>query len=558
MPSQAYKQWPDSYDVVIIGSGAGGGPMAAKLAQAGLQVLVLEKGKEHSRDDYLHDKLSVQREAVFTPDLAEDPHTLVTKKMQQPIRTSLGWIASCVGGGTVHLGGYYYRFHETDFRMASEFGDYQQLADWPYSYAELEPYYSQAEWSFGVSGQADNNPFAGYRSQAYPMQPLDAHPAALSLKSVLESRHLHPFPTPRCVNSEPYENRNACAYCDLCGGFGCPVGAKGSVQETALKQALRYPNCRLVSGTMVTKITHDETGLASGCRFVDHQLQNWQVQAKVVCVACSAVESARLLLLSNSDRYPQGIGNANGLVGKHLQFHAVSMVQARFSIADHPALQLENQHPLLGQSVMDYYLLPDGVSDINKGGLLRFDMFPLSALENAELLLSQQDEPLWGEALMERLSEQYSRYRYMYAEVFHDFIPNADTFVELDQQTCDKWGLPVAKIHLDLPAHHRLAGQWLAEKAADIFFELGAEQVDASDIGGTSSYLVHGTCRAGNDPQTSVLNSFCQSHQVQNLFVVDGSFMPTSGGAPPTLTILANSLRVADHLVSRFTQGVFI
>ncbi len=532
--------------------------MAHRLAEAGLQVLVLEKGRDHARHDYVHDQLTMQREAVFTPDLKQDPHTLVTKNITRPIPTTLGWIASCVGGGTVHLGGYYYRFHETDFCMASEYGNYQQIADWPYSYADLEPYYCQAEWSAGVAGAVDDNPFAGDRSRPYPMPPLANHPAAAQLQTVLLARRLHPFPTPRCINSEPFDKRPACIYCDQCGGFGCPVGAKGSVQETDLRRALRYPNCSLISSAMVTRVTHDETGLADGCHFIDDQSQTWRVRARVVCVACSAVESARLLLLSSSAQYPQGIGNQNGLIGKYLQFHAVSMAQARFVVDDNPDLQLGHQHPLLGQSVMDYYFLPDGVSAINKGGLLRFDMFPLSPLENAELLLSQQTNPLWGEALMQRLAKQYSQYRYMYAEVFHDFIPNTDTFVELDHETFDKWGLPVAKIHLDLPDHHRLAGQWLIGQVADIFYDLGAEQVDASDVGGTSSYLVHGTCRAGNDPETSVLNAYCQSHQVKNLFVVDGSFMPTSGGAPPTLTILANSLRVADHLLSRFAQGVFI
>ena len=552
------KQWPETYDVLIIGSGAGGGTLASRLAEAGLRILVLEKGQDHPREAYLHDRLGLERNAIFTPDIDDDPHTVVTKASTQPIRTTLGWIASCVGGGTTHLGGYYYRFHETDFRMASEYGDYHELSNWPYTYDDLEPYYCEAEWAVGVAGLAGGNVFEARRSQAYPMPSLNSHPAATKLEEVLKAQALHPFPTPRCINSEPFGQRPACVYCDECGGFGCPVGAKGSVQETFLRKATALPNCDLKSNAMVTKVTHDESGLATGCYFIDAERQQWQIEAKVVCVSCSAVESARLLLLSSSEKYPQGLANQSGLVGKHLQFHAVSMAQAKFSIADNPDLELDNQHPLLGQSVMDYYFLPEGVSEINKGGLLRFDMFPLSPLENAELMLSHQATPLWGKALMQNLVEEYTQYRYMYAEAFHDFIPNADTFVELDHETLDKWGLPVAKIHLDLPAHHRLSGQWLIQRVADTFYQLGAEQVNASDIGGTSSYLVHGTCRAGHDPETSVLNSFCQSHQVKNLFVVDGSFMPTSGGAPPTLTIIANSLRVADHLLSRFTNGEFL
>lgn len=557
MDAHDIQHLPDSYDVIVIGSGAGGGPLAWRLLEAGLRVLILEKGQDYSRNSYQHDSLAVERQSVFTPDLQTDPHTLVTKKTIQPLRTSLGWIASCVGGGTVHLGGYYYRFHPCDFRMGSEFGDYQQLADWPYSYADLEPYYSLAEQVIGVSGDADSNPSCWQRSQAYPMPPLENHPAAGALQDVLTRRQLQSFPTPRCINSETYDNRPACHYCDLCAGFGCPVGAKGSVQETVLHKARQNPDCTLISNAMVTRITHDAKGLADGCEYIDENGQRWQARATVVSVSCSAVESARLLMLSRSDRYPDGIGNHNGLVGRYLQFHAVSMANARFAIGDHPELALEQFHPFLGQSVMDYYFLPEGVSEINKGGLLRFDMFPLNPLENVDLIMAQADKPLWGQPLMEHLLSHYSQYRHMYVEVFHDFIPNADTFMELDPDTCDRWGLPVAKIHLDLPEHHQSAGQWLLQRAADIFYDLGAEQVNVTDRGGTSSYLVHGTCRAGDDPQTSVLNEYCQSHQVSNLFVVDGSFMPTSGGAPPTLTILANSLRVADHITSRFNNGVF-
>lgn len=558
----ACRPLPETYDAIIIGSGAGGGPLALRLAESGLRVLILEKGLNHARTDYEHDTLAVQRENVFCPDLRHDPHTVVTRKSTQPTRTTLGWIASCVGGGTAHLGGYYYRFHPDDFRMQSVFGDYQQLADWPYNYTELEPYYCIAEWAVGVSGSSTEEIPGIHRSQAYPMAPLASHPAKKALQEKLSEHQLQSFTTPRCINSEPYADRPACTYCDVCAGFGCPVGAKGSTQETVLARALDYPDCELISSAMVIRITHAEDGLANGCLFIDSDQQSWSASAQIICVCCSAVESARLLMLSASDKYPGGIGNNNGLVGKYLQFHATSTASARFNLADCQHLQLEQWHPLLGQSVMDHYFLPQGVADIHKGGLLRFDMLPLNPVDHVDWLLypgepETHDQPLWGKPLMQQLTAYYQRYRYMYVEAFHDFIPNADTFVELDRETVDQWGLPVAKIHLDTPAHHGLVGQWLLERAAEVFFELGAEQVRATDIGGTASYLVHGTCRAGHDPDTSVLNAFCQSHEVENLFVVDGSFMPTSGGAPPTLTILANSFRVADHIVSRFDSGVF-
>ena len=139
--------------------------------------------------------------------------------------------------------------------------------------------------------------------------------------------------------------------------------------------------------------------------------------------------------------------------------------------------------------------------------------------------------------------------------MFHDFIPNDRTFVTLDPKVRDKWDLPVARIHLDVPEHHRVAGRWLVERGLEALIEMGADEVHPEEIGETAPYLVHGTCRAGKDPARSVLDEHCRAHEVPGLFVVDGSFMPTSGGAAPTLTIMANSLRTADHILATTRGG---
>jgi hypothetical protein len=264
------------------------------------------------------------------------------------------------------------------------------------------------------------------------------------------------------------------------------------------------------------------------------------------------VESARLLLLSKSSRFPDGLANGNGRVGRHLQFHGVTMGEGRFLRDRHPELSLDDPHPFIGRSLMDHYFLPDGVSDLAKGGLIRFDMSLPTPVAAAQALALGDERPVWGLELKRRLRRYFRDQRAIHFEVFHDFLPNAGTWMELDPEVRDKWGLPVARIHLDLPLHHRLAGEWVADRAFEILDDLGAEELSLADLGGTSRYLVHGTCRAGHDPETSVLDAFCRTHEVPNLYVVDGSFMPTSGGAPPTLTILANSFRVAEHIAKRF------
>lgn len=519
-------------DLVVIGSGAGGGALALGAAEAGLSVLVLEKGPRFSRDDYSHGPDGLAP-GDFVPRLDGDPHTVVTRRTAQPLLTDLGWIATCVGGGTVHMGGYFYRFHAQDFRMASLFGaaaeasdDELELADWPLGYEHLEPWYGRAEGLVGVSGRGGATPFEPRRSTPYPLPPLDSHPVAKPLEAVLRSRGLHPFPTPRAVASRPYDGRPPCAYCDRCDSWGCPVGARGTSQETAIARAEATGRCRVVEGAMVREILTARTDRgprATGCAWIGRDGRQHQVDARAVAVAASAVESARLLLLSRSARFPDGLANGNGRVGRHLQFHAVTMGGGRFDGAGETgALLAADPHPFVGRSVLDHYLLPEGVSDLAKGGVLRFDRAPQIPSEG-------DDDP--------RPS--------LHFEGFHDFLPNRHTWMELDPEVRDRWGLPVARIHLDLPGHHRRAGRFLAERAFEALNDLGATDLFATDVGGTSSYLVHGTCRMGDDPATSVVDATCRSHEVADLYVVDGSVMPTSGGAPPTLTIVANALRVA-------------
>ncbi len=541
-------------DVVIIGSGAGGGPLALRLSEAGCDVLVLERGPHYTPEDFSYDEVATVRRDFWKSSIDDDPHWLQRAGSPWIKPTDLGWLGSCVGGGTARYGGHLYRFHPDDFRMRSRFGPYASLADWPYGYDELEPYYSQAEQLLGVAGDAGSNPFEGPRSAPYPLPPLDSHPLTEELTRAGERLGRHPFPTPRAINSRPYQGRSACRYCGMCAGYGCRAGARTGAAEL-LARAESHGSCEIRPGAMVHEVTVAADGRATGCLYLDESGAEHRVRARVVCVCCSAVESARLLLMSRSPAFPDGLANRHGQVGENLQFHGFSNGQGWFYYDRHATQPLRDPFPFLGASVMDHYFLPPGISDLPKGGLIRFGLPSSSPIARATRAAEDGDRLCWGQALKDRVHAAFHDYRMLDFEVFHDFVPNPGTRVELDHQRLDGRGLPTARIHLDVDEHQRTAGRWLVDRGLEVFEEMGADVTRVEEVGVTAGILVHGTCRAGDDPATSVLDAYCRTHEVPNLFVVDGSFMPTSAGAPPTLTIVANSLRTADHLLERSRRG---
>ena len=519
--------------------------MAYALSRGGMRVLVLEKGPWYTEKDFVHDEIKTVRRNFFTPSPEHEPHMLDGE------RSSMGWIACCVGGGTVHMAGYFYRLHPDDFRMESRFGSHSgiSLADWPYSYEELEPYYTEVEQVIGISGQAGANPFEGARSRPYPLPPMVDHPMAAWIDRAGKKLGFHTYPSPRAIISRDYRGRKACVYCHFCGSYGCEVGAKSSSLSSFLPLAQKTGKCEIRSGCMVREVEVGKDGRATGCVYIDPEGKEHRVEASIVCVSASGIESARLLLLSKSNRFPDGLANGSGLVGKNLQFSVFSAGRGTFPYSGDPILK--NKLPFLGRSMQDYYFLPEGVSDLAKGGTIRFG-FPHSNPIFTGLRLSHRDSPqLWGQALKDEMKKYWKEEKTVEFETFADFLPNPGTRMDLDPKVRDQWGLPVARLQIRSPEHHRKAGEFLQKKGLDVLKEAGAAEVHAETVGGVTGHLVQGTCRAGKDPKKSVLNEDCRSHEVPNLYVVDGSFLPTSGGVPTTQTIMANGLRTAARILKK-------
>lgn len=542
------------YDALIVGSGAGGAPVAWTLSRAGMECLVLEKGPHHTRADFVHDEIAICRRDFFLDAIASDPH-IVVEGAGAPRHSDLGWTARCVGGGTVHFAGYFYRMHPEDFVLATRHGSRPglSLADWPFDYATLEPWYAFAEQTVGVSGPAQASPFEPPRSTPYPMPPVTVHPLAGVLDDAGRRLGLHPFSEARAILTHPRGGRANCVYCAFCASYGCEVGAKSSTLEALLPDAVATRKCELRPGTMAREITVDAAGRANGCVAIDGAGREHRIRARLVVVAASAVETARLLLLSRSARFPEGLANSTGQVGRNLQFSINSGGEGRFPFGNGsiPNAVLRDPAPFLGRSLQDDYLLPEGAAELPRGGTLRFGFPHPNPIFTAIQVAYENGGALWGPLLMQKLQQHWRAGRTIEFETFADFLPNPGTRVELDPAARDPHGLPAARILLAEVPHHRQAGAILQRRGRQVLEAMGAQSIRMWEPGVVTGHLMAGACRMGQNPAASVLDADGRAHDCPNLYVTDGAALPSMGGVPPTLTILANAFRIADGIVRR-------
>jgi choline dehydrogenase-like flavoprotein len=546
-------------DVVVVGSGAGGAPVAMTLAEAGAQVVVLDKGPYYSMRDFTHDEIAICRRNFFVPYLDDDPHTIRRGGAAESERTREGWTSQCVGGATVHMSGFSYRLKPEDLHLKTLTGGIAEaeIEDWPIRYEELVPYYDLAEAAIGVAGMAGINPFDPPR-RPFPLPPLQPHPAARLIDAAAGHLGFHPFPTPRAIISEPYGVRPPCNYCGLCGEYGCENGSKSSTLASLLPRAEATGRCQIRSQCMATRVLVDQGGAAAGVEYYDRHGTLNAVFGRVVVIAASAIESARLLLLSANQRFPQGLANQSGLVGRNLTFSSFGKGTAIFDRHDLIAeLGPANMSlPFLLRSVQDDYWIPRAGLGMPKGGTYNFLLHHPNPINAAVRIARDAGWGLWGQALKDRLAAYFTDELWVEFEVFGEFLPWKRCFVDLDPQARDRWGLPAACITLENHPVEVEVNRWMTRRGLDILaaIEPHAQNVQEWTWGSTTFHLQHGTCRFGDDPSRSVLDRHCQAHDVKSLYVTDGSFMPTSGGVPATPTILANSFRVAHHIREAFVR----
>jgi choline dehydrogenase-like flavoprotein len=540
-------------DFVVVGSGASGGVLAKELSTAGFDVVVLEQGPYRRASDFSHDELGVfvNHEMTRHP-LWDDPQTIrETAGETAKVPTSgppPALYARGVGGSSVHFTANFWRLRPLDFRERSLLGEIggTGFADWPISYDELEPYYSRVDWEIGVSGAP--GPFDAPRSRPYPMPPLPITSAGALLEKGARKLGLHPQPAPMAILSQPHNGRPPCMHCGFCMGFGCEANAKSSTLASMIPLAEATGRCEIRPLSTVFRIETDDQGRASEVAYLDANGQQQAQKARAVILAANGAETPRLLLMSDSARFPDGLANGSGLVGKYLMGNGHSQAHAFF---DEPLNEYKSVQ--VTRIVHDFYDNDPARGFYGGGGIDARGFIQASPILFSETGLPP-GSPRWGKAHKDLLRHGFTRHMLLLCSTTSLALESNN--ITLDPELKDRAGRPAVRItYRDHPDDLAMKS-FLQDRAVEILEAAGANTVWREPVL-PEDVLAHllGTCRMGEDPASSVVDRYHRSHEVPNLFICDGSSMVTSGRGQPTMTIQALAFRAAEHIAGFARRG---
>ncbi|HYL38792.1 MAG TPA: GMC family oxidoreductase [Bryobacteraceae bacterium] len=540
----------DRVDFVVVGSGAAGGVMAKELSTAGFRVVVLEQGPWRHEKDFTHDEISVMYRCGLTNDFRKQPNTFRKTPAEAAKLQPAVEYGRMVGGGSVHFTSNYWRFHPEDFRERSALGAVPgaDLRDWPIAYDDLEPYYTKAEWDLGISGRGGSNPFDGPRTKPYPLPPMPVKSSGVLFDRAAKKLGLNPFPAPVAVLSRPYRGRPACVHCGFCESFGCEVGAKSSTLAALIPEAVKTGRCEIRPNSYVRKIEIGADRRIRGVIYFDAAGREVFQRAKAVVLSANGAETPRLLLMSKSNAFPQGLANSNGNVGKYLMFDNGALALGLF---DHPLNEYKSI--VVTRVLHDYYRSDPKRGFYGGGGLdSRFDYYPAGfALDGMP-----RDMPQWGSDWKRAVGQYYT---HMMGVLAHSScLAVEQNSISLDDTVKDAWGLPALRVTFQNHPDDMKTIQFLAERQKEILETAGARKVWFDPVSleeATYSRHLMGTCRMGDDPRSSVVDRWNRAHDVPNLFVLDGSSLVTCGRQQPTATIQALAYRAADHIRQAASRG---
>ena len=541
------------YDVCIIGSGAGASGVAHTLVNAGKKVVILERGGFFKEDDFSKDEITYCKRDIIVPKRSDEYHTLESFERGQWIKQKSSFFnGNIVGGSSNFMSGYFHRLKPIDFKLKSLFGEIKgaNVVDWCINYDELEPYYEKVEQIIGISGDVTWHQHHEPRSTLnFPYPPLKEHPISKIIDKACQALKFTAYKTPRAILSKSNKERNACYYSNYCGSYGCSSGAKGSARASILQPLLKTGNLTIITHAFVIKLNEENKKVVRAIYIDTKTKKKRSIEANIFVVAGQAVESARLLLNSKSKNFKNGLANNSNQVGKNLLFSAGGVGSGQFDESSIPLKDLMVEGLFVNRSLCDWYEI-----DNMKGGIIDFLFEHANPIAKASKQKWEKGKLIWGEELQEKIIKKFNQTKQLNFEIFNDWLPTDNCFVSVDDNYKDSYGIPVANIRRGAHPHDLKIARHLAKKAEKVLKEMGAKEIQSSISAYPPSNLQAGGCRFGNDPKTSVLNKYCQAHEVNNLFISDGSFMPTGGSVTYTWTIYANSFRVGDYILKYITQ----
>ena len=511
------------YDIIIIGSGAGGGTLAHRLAPSGKKILILERGdwlpreaRNWNVDDVFGENRYVSPETWYLPD-------------GKPFQPQVHYY---VGGATKLFGAALYRLRKEDFGEMQHHDGVSPA--WPITYDELEPYYTEGERLYDVHGERGSDPTEPPASAPYPAPPVSDEPRIQKLSDDLKAAGYHPFPAPAAVMmNEADMAYSRCIRCQTCDGFPCLVHAKSDAEVVAVRPALRHPNVTLRRNARVLNLQTDEAGttVTSVLALVDGAQETYA--ADIVVVSCGAANSAALLLQSANDRHPAGLANGSGQVGRNYMFHNSQAVLA---------LSLTPNDTMFQKTLAlnDFYFGMDGFP------------YPMGNIQMIGKTLGgmyRAEKPLLTALMPNRALDEIARHAVDFWLTTED-LPAPDNRVTVDRD---------GRLTLTYTPNNQVAKQKLYDKLRSMLTDIGlqSQHLVTRDLYMRNSIPLAGcahqagTCRFGTDPASSVLDRNCKAHELDNLYVVDTSFFVSIGAVNPSLTAIANALRVGDHLLQR-------
>jgi choline dehydrogenase-like flavoprotein len=529
-------------DVLIIGAGPTGAVTAKRLAEAGMRVIVLEQGDwpdySKARADYPDFELTAGQYWSGNPNRRRAPADYPIDDSESDISAVL---YNAVGGGTVIYAAHWQRNMPSDFCVRT-LDDVAE--DWPLTYEDLQPYYERVELDFGVSGLGGDPAFP--QGKGPPLPPCPLAPMGRLVARAHNRLGWHWWPGPNAIATRDYGPLRACTQRATCM-WGCVEGAKASVDRTHWPQNIRR-GVKLITGARVCRLEINSRGLVTGAAYVDRNGGEYFQKACVTVLAASGIGTPRLLLLSASSKFPHGLANSSGLVGRRLMMHPFGTVVGLFNE------DLGSTQGLWGQHI---HCLQFYETDSSRGFVrgAKWGLQPTGGPLSMTRSYPWGDNPIWGGGFHREIRKRLN-HSAMWGIICED-LPDENNRVVLDPVLRDLNGIPAPKIIYRMSENSRRLLQFHLARARESLEAAGAcETVVAPLIRETGWHLL-GTSKMGNKPETSVVDAWGRCHDVSNLYIFDGSIWPTSSGMNPTATIAAMALRCAEHLASeRHHQAV--